>query len=82
MLRRPRLRDLFVRLRAFYGEYIAHHLRDPDEVAELVASLAARPRRRLRHPVGTDAWIKLALHALLPWPAYGRLARRLIGLRP
>ncbi|WP_018500903.1 SDR family NAD(P)-dependent oxidoreductase [Parafrankia discariae] len=74
--------DDFVRLRAFYGEYIAHHLRDPDEVAELVATLAARPRRRLRHPVGTDAWIKLALHALLPWPAYERLTRRLIGLRP
>ncbi|CAI7973573.1 putative Uncharacterized oxidoreductase YusZ [Frankia sp. Hr75.2] len=74
--------DDFVRLRAFYSEYIAHHLRDPDEVAKLVAALAARPRRRLRHPVGTDAWIKIALHTLLPWPAYERLTRRLIGLRP
>ncbi|CAI7975228.1 hypothetical protein FRAHR75_1790003 [Frankia sp. Hr75.2] len=50
----------FVKLREFYGDYIANHLRDPDEVAHVIAAAATTRRRRLRHPVGTDAWIKLA----------------------
>jgi NAD(P)-dependent dehydrogenase (short-subunit alcohol dehydrogenase family) len=74
--------DDFIRLRQFYANYIANELRDPDEVANLIAALATKRGRRLRYPVGTDAWIKLALHSVLPWPVYERVVRRVIGLRP
>jgi NAD(P)-dependent dehydrogenase (short-subunit alcohol dehydrogenase family) len=72
----------FARLHDFYSAYIANHLRDPAEVAEVIAAAATTRRRRLRHPVGTDAWLKLALRAVLPWPVYERASRRLIGLLP
>lgn len=73
----------FARLRRFYRAYIANHLRDPDEVAEVIAAAATtRWGQRLRYPVGTDAWLKLALRAVLPWPVYERATRRLIGLLP
>jgi hypothetical protein len=64
-----------------YVDYIAHHLRDPREVAEVITA-AARGRYPFRRPVGTDAWVKLALRAALPWAAYERIARWLVGPRP
>ncbi|HEY6492889.1 MAG TPA: SDR family NAD(P)-dependent oxidoreductase [Trebonia sp.] len=72
----------FVRLRAAYVDYIANHLRDPQEVADVIVAAATRSRYPFRRPVGTDAWIKLALRAALPWNAYERVARWLVGLRP
>lgn len=71
----------FARLRAFYRDYIDHHLGDPDRVARAVARVAAgRGGRRLRHPVGADARTQIALRAALPWAVYERLARTLVGL--
>ncbi|RNG34167.1 SDR family NAD(P)-dependent oxidoreductase [Streptomyces botrytidirepellens] len=70
----------FARLRAFYTDYIAHHLGNPDRVAKAVARVATGRTSRLRHPVGADAWTQIALRAVLPWAAYERVARALVGL--
>lgn len=70
----------FARLRAFYRDYIEHHLGDPGRVARTVARVAAGRGGRLRYPVGTDAWTQIALRAALPWAVYERVARALVGL--
>jgi NAD(P)-dependent dehydrogenase (short-subunit alcohol dehydrogenase family) len=77
----PYAADL-VRLRAFYLDYIANHLGDPDRVARVVARVAAGRSSRLRHPVGVDAWTQIGLRAALPWRLDERVARALVGLRP
>lgn len=74
--------DDFARLRAAYRDYVDNHLRDPQEVADVVAAAATRSRYPFRRPVGADAWVKLALRAALPWAAYEKVARWLVGLRP
>jgi NAD(P)-dependent dehydrogenase (short-subunit alcohol dehydrogenase family) len=72
----------FARLQAFYRDCAVKDLGDPVRVAEVIADVAAGRKRRLRYPVGTDAWMEIALRAVLPWAVYERVARKLVSLKP
>ena len=53
----------------------------PDRVAGRIAHALTARRPRTRYVVGTDARVRIALHALLPDRAYDALVRRLVGVR-
>ncbi|WP_082772232.1 SDR family NAD(P)-dependent oxidoreductase [Actinoplanes sp. TFC3] len=74
--------DQFRDLQKFYVGYLTTSLRDPDEVAAAIVRAAVGRKRRLRYPVGIDAWIKLALRTALPWWYFERLVRKAVGLHP
>jgi NAD(P)-dependent dehydrogenase (short-subunit alcohol dehydrogenase family) len=53
----------------------------PDRVAVRITHALTARRPRTRYVVGTDARVRIALHALLPDRAYDALVRRLVGMR-
>jgi NAD(P)-dependent dehydrogenase (short-subunit alcohol dehydrogenase family) len=53
---------------------------DPQQVADLIARIAADPDPRLRYMIGRDAFLRWWLRNLLPWKWYEKLVLRKVGL--
>jgi NAD(P)-dependent dehydrogenase (short-subunit alcohol dehydrogenase family) len=54
--------------------------RDPHEVAQLIARIAADPNPKLRYVIGRDAHIQLWLKALVPWRMYEKLVTKAVKI--
>ena len=53
---------------------------DPQQVADLIARIAADPDPRLRYMIGRDAFTRWWLYRLLPWRWYEKLVVKKVGL--
>jgi NAD(P)-dependent dehydrogenase (short-subunit alcohol dehydrogenase family) len=54
--------------------------RDPREVAQLIARIAAHPSPKLRYVIGHDAHIQLWMKALMPWRIYEKLVTKAVKI--